>query len=116
MLNHATLSLDLKPHKIVLERRGRSGWLGPRLYLGIAAPAKLVSAEAKALAAKADVVLVTAGFDADSESEGSDRTFDLPFGQNQLIRELAAANKKTIVAVTSGTPIEQSAVCGARTS
>jgi beta-glucosidase len=108
MLNHATLSLDLKPHKIVLERRGRSGWLGPRLYLGIAEPAKLVSAEAKALAAKADVVVVPVGFDPDTESEGADRTFELPPGQDELIQQIAAANKNTIVVLTSGGSVDTS--------
>jgi beta-glucosidase len=47
-------------------------------------------------------VVIAAGFDPDSESEGADRTFDLPFGQEELIRELSATNPKTIVAVTSG--------------
>jgi beta-glucosidase len=47
-------------------------------------------------------VIVAAGFDSSSESEGSDRTFSLPFGQAELIRELAAANKNTIITVTSG--------------
>ena len=54
------------------------------------------------MAAKADIVIVAAGFDANSESEGADRTFSLPFGQDELIRELAAINKNTIVTVTSG--------------
>ena len=57
---------------------------------------------AKALAAKANVVLVAVGFDPESESEGADRTFRLPPGQDELIQEMAAANKNTIVSLTSG--------------
>jgi beta-glucosidase len=98
---HVTLQLSTGPHKVVVEdwRRGR---MGGTLRLGISKQSKLVSEAAKALAAKADVVIVAAGFDSESETEGSDRTFDLPFGQEELIREIAAANSKTIVAVTSG--------------
>jgi beta-glucosidase len=47
-------------------------------------------------------VLAAVGFDTQSEGESGDRTFALPVGQDLLIRELAAANPKTIVAVTSG--------------
>jgi beta-glucosidase len=47
-------------------------------------------------------VVIAAGFQQDSESEGGDRTFSLPFGQDQLITAIAAANPKTIVTVTSG--------------
>lgn len=98
---HVTLQLSSGPHKVVVEQSGRSAVSG-RLRLAIVEENKVVDAKAKELAAKADVVVIAAGFDADSESEGGDRTFDLPFGQDELIREMAAANKKTIVTVTSG--------------
>jgi beta-glucosidase len=99
--DHATLSLAAGPHKIVAEAF-QNFPIGGHLRIGIIDQSKLVSAAAKALAGKADVVIVAAGFDANSESEGSDRTFSLPFGQEELIRELAALNKNTIVTVTSG--------------
>jgi beta-glucosidase len=98
---HVTLDLTSGPHKIVVEDWHRSP-LGGRLRLGIIDEARVVNAKAKALAAKADVVLIAAGFDSDSETEGADRTFALPFGQDELISSLAAINKKTIVTVTSG--------------
>ena len=63
---------------------------------------KIVSDAARQLAAKVDAVIVAAGFDNDSEGEGADRPFSLPFGQDELIREISAANKNTIVAITSG--------------
>ncbi len=101
MQPHVTLRLSPGPHKVVVE-----DWQGSRmggtLRVGIAEQSKLVSEAAKTLAAKADAVVIAAGFDPDSESEGSDRTFDLPFGQEELIREITAANPKTIVAITSG--------------
>jgi beta-glucosidase len=98
---HVTLELSAGPHKVVVEDR-QSSAIGGRIRLGIADQRKLVSEAAKTLAAKVDVVVIAAGFDPDSESEGSDRTFDLPVGQEELIRELSAANHKTVVAVTSG--------------
>jgi len=76
------------------------------LRLAIADQRKLVSESLKSQAAKVDAVVVAAGFDSDSESEGSDRSFDLPFGQDELIREVSALNKRTIVAVTSGGNID----------
>jgi beta-glucosidase len=99
--DHATLSLSAGPHKIVAETF-QTFPIGGRLRIGIVDQHKIVSAVARTLAARADAVVVAAGFDPDSESEGSDRTFSLPFGQEELIRELAAVNKNTIVAVTSG--------------
>ncbi|HEX6624714.1 MAG TPA: glycoside hydrolase family 3 C-terminal domain-containing protein, partial [Pyrinomonadaceae bacterium] len=102
MVNYATLALDARPHKIVLEHRGRSQWLGGRLRLGVVRRGAAVDPQAKALAAKADVVIVAAGFDPETESEAADRTFRLPPGQDELIRELAAANRNTVVVLTSG--------------
>ncbi|HEY6307866.1 MAG TPA: glycoside hydrolase family 3 C-terminal domain-containing protein [Candidatus Angelobacter sp.] len=102
IMNSATLQLEATPHKIVLEHHGRSGWLGTRLRLGIAPHESVVDPEAKLLAAKADVVIVAVGFDPETESEGADRTFRLPPGQDELIREMVAANRKTLVVVTAG--------------
>ena len=102
LVDLATLDLGARPHKIVLEQRGKYGRLGTRMQLGIGRHGSMVSAEAKALAARADVVVVAAGFDHTVEAEGADRTFRLPVGQDELIREMAAANRNTVVVVTSG--------------
>ena len=96
-----TLPLSAGAHKIVVED-AQHGPIGGRLRFAIVAENIVVNPKVRELAAKADAVIITAGFDADSEGEGGDRTFDLPFGQDELIREVAAINKKTIVAVTSG--------------
>lgn len=99
-----TLSLDARAHKIVLEQRkgSRAGRLGTRMQLGIMRRGSIVSDEAKRLASRADVVVVAVGFEPATEAEGADRTFRLPPGQDELIREMAAANKNTIVLMTSG--------------
>ena len=95
------LRLSAGPHKIVGETFVDS-FVGGRLRIGIIEQSKLVSDAAKQLATKVDAVIVAAGFDNDSEGEGADRTFSLPFGQDELIREMSGANKNTIVAITSG--------------
>jgi beta-glucosidase len=101
-VGQARISFDAKPHKVVLEQHGRSGWIGTRMQFGIARHGSLVSQEAKKLAAIADVVVIAAGFDPETESEGADRTFQLPPAQDELIEAMAAANKNTIVVMTSG--------------
>jgi beta-glucosidase len=46
--------------------------------------------------------LIAAGFDPVTEGESYDRTFALPWGQESLIRKIAAVNPKTIVTLTAG--------------
>jgi beta-glucosidase len=75
---------------------------GVRLALGLAPESSLISDDAKRLAKSADAVVLSIGFDADTESEGYDRTFELPWGQDALIEAVAAANPKTVVLLTSG--------------
>jgi beta-glucosidase len=109
ILGVATLSLDSRAHKVVIEHHGHSHWLGARMKVGIISQSAYVPSDAKALAAKADVVVVAAGFDPGSESEGADRTFRLPPGQDQLIQEMLAANKNTVVVLNSGGGVDMNA-------
>ena len=74
--------------------------------MGIVRAGQFVSEDAKKLAASADVVVVAAGFDSESEAESADRTFRLPLGQDELIQEMTAANKNTIVVMTSGGSVD----------
>ncbi len=104
LVDTVTVHLTAGPHKIVLEHYCEKGL--PRARLGIARQDSLVDPQAKALAARADAVLVAVGFDPESESESGDRSFTLPIGQDELIREMAAANKNVIVVVTSGGSVD----------
>jgi beta-glucosidase len=106
VMNSATLELEAGPHKVVLEHHGRSGWLGARLRLGIVSQENIVDAEVKRLATQADAVIVAVGFDPETESEGGDRTFHLPPGQDRLIQEVGAANRNTLVVVTAGGAVD----------
>jgi len=54
----------------------------------------------------ADAVVLAVGFNNTEESEGGDRSFELPFGQQQLIQQVAAVNKNTVVAITSGGSVD----------
>jgi beta-glucosidase len=59
-------------------------------------------AEAVRLAANSDVAVVCVGFNAETEGEGFDRSFDLPKEQVDLIREVAKVNRRTIIVLTAG--------------
>jgi len=62
--------------------------------------------EAVALAKKSDVAVVVVGYSFKLESEGFDRaSMDLPAGQDELIKAVAAANKNTVVVVAAGSPV-----------
>lgn len=69
---------------------------------GVTRADAFVGSKTKTLAAKADAVVICAGFDPKTESEGSDRTFQLPGGQDELIRQISAVNKNTIVVLNAG--------------
>ena len=75
---------------------------GARAGFGVVGAAESVGRETKALAAKSDAVIICVGFDPNTESEGSDRTFALPGGQDELIRQIASVNKNVIVVLTAG--------------
>lgn len=79
-----------------------SVWGQQLVGLGAIAANDLVTPEAKKVASAADAAVVCVGFNPSSESEGSDRTFALPFGQDVLVQAIQAANPKTIVVLTAG--------------
>ena len=78
------------------------GFVGNRFGLGIANEAEMISEDVKNFASAADVAVVAVGFNPSTESEGFDRTFTLPWGQDALIETVAAANAHTIVTLTAG--------------
>jgi beta-glucosidase len=102
ILAQTSVPLDAKPHKIVFEHHTGPGFGPPFVRMGIIPQGTWVDDEAEQLAAKADVVVLTVGFNPQSETEGWDRTFELPVGQNELIEKVSAKNKNTIVVITSG--------------
>jgi beta-glucosidase len=89
-----------QPYKIRLEYFENVG--SAIVGFGVTRSETFVGRETKALAAKADAVVICVGFDAKTEAEGADRTFELPGGQDELIRQISAVNKNTIVVLTAG--------------
>ena len=69
---------------------------------GVTRADSYVGNKTKALAAKADAVIICVGFDDKTEGEGFDRQFQLPGGQDELIRQINDVNKNTIVVITAG--------------
>ena len=78
--------------------------------LRVAAPEPADAFErAVAAAAGADAAIVVVGLDNDWETEGRDREhLDLPGRQVELIRAVAAAQPRTVVAVVAGAPVDLS--------
>ncbi len=109
LIGELKMPFSAGPHKIRVEYFVHAQWGEPRLQFGILPPDQMVNAAAKQVAAKVDAVVLAVGFDPGSESEGSDRTFQLPPGQDELINAITAANKNTAVVITSGGGVDMRA-------
>jgi beta-glucosidase len=109
VVSQVRVPLQAGPHKIKFEYFVHWSWGGPSVRLGLVRPEALISTEARELAAHSDAAVVAVGFDPESESEGGDRTFQLPPGQAELINAVAVANKNTVVVVTAGGAVDTNA-------
>jgi len=97
------VSLPLRAHQAyVIRFEYLHGDHHARVGLGVRRADAFVDPAAQEIAARADVVVVAAGFEPMTESEGYDRTFQLPAGQDELIAAVRAANKHVVVVLTSG--------------
>jgi len=96
------------PHKFVLEILDTVPFTGGMVKIGVAEQGTLTADSALAIARKADAVIVAVGYNAEIETEGADREFGLPPGQEELIEKVAAVNPNTIVAITSGGSVDAS--------
>lgn len=106
-LASATVQLAEGSHSVVLEHRYRSKWrifspASETLQLTVHRQDDWVSDTARTLARQVDAVVVAVGFGPAAESEGSERTFGLPPGQEELILAMAEANPRTVVVVHAG--------------
>jgi beta-glucosidase len=108
-LSQIKIPLTAGPHQIELDYFVQRGWGKSRVNFGIIRPEDLVSAQAKALAATADAVVLAVGFNTSIEGESADRMFALPPGQDELINQIAAFNKNTAVVITSGGGVDMNA-------
>ena len=74
----------------------------PAVRFGWCPAPELIPASDVAKVRAADAVIVSAGFNAATEGEGTDRSFDLPAEQRDLILQAASLNPRTIVVINSG--------------
>ncbi len=89
-----------RDYPIRIEYYQKAGSAVLRLGWGLLSPEG--GAPALRLAKACDAAVVCVGFGPGIEREGRDRPFALPAGQEELIRSVAAANKRTIVVLFSG--------------
>ncbi len=101
----ATISLEAgKP--VQLEVRYFTHASGSRLSLGLrSADSEFTPAE-RQMIASADAAIVAVGLNASIESEGYDRAFKLPWGQDALVAATAAINSHTIVDIEAGGAVD----------
>ncbi len=77
-----------------------------KIGFGIAPESKAPLAQAVAVAKAADLVILSVGFDRTSEGEGSDRSFELPADQRELIQQVLAVNEHVIIILNAGSNVD----------
>ena len=92
---------DLLPLRVTASEVGRGSG---RVSLRIANVPE--SATGTFPAKGADVAIVCVGLNPDVEGEGYDRGFALPINQQRLIKEVSAANPRTIVVLSGGAAVD----------
>ncbi|HWG20974.1 MAG TPA: glycoside hydrolase family 3 C-terminal domain-containing protein [Terracidiphilus sp.] len=80
----------------------RPGFAGNRFGLGIVNESDMIPEDVKKSASMADVVVAAVGYSPAFESEGFDRSFTLPWGQDALLEAIADANPHVVVTLTGG--------------
>ena len=93
-----------KAYKLRLEYFEDVGTATVRFGIGTASLA--FGEDAKKTAAAADAVILCVGFGPNTESEGSDRPFRLPKGQDEFVEQAAAINKNVVVIVNAGGSVD----------
>lgn len=83
----ATIGLGAKKVEISIK---------PEEYNGLAVKA----------AKNADLVILSVGFNFETEGESFDRTFEMPYEQSKFINQITAANKNVIVVLNAGGNVE----------
>ena len=106
MVAQTRVELAAGVHKVVLEDLGVPKFGTEIARVGIVKADALVHASALELAKRADVVVLSVGFDIETECEGADREFQLLPGQNELIEAIAAVNPRTVVVLNAGGSVD----------
>lgn len=107
-LAQTRLTLAPGPHKFVLENLTPPDFGEAIIKIGVVQEGTFVHQSAIDLAKMADAAIVCVGYDAEIETEGADREFRLPPGQDELIEKIAAVNPRTIVVIAAGGSVDAS--------
>lgn len=100
--------------EVVIDYSSEASFLLHGLELGHQPPTDGLLDRAVAAAAAADVAVVVVGTSDTWESEGYDRTtLSLPGEQEALVRQVCAANPRTVVVVVAGAPVDLGCAHGA---
>lgn len=95
-----------EPHTIEVEFVPPGGLGGLEIGCRPPSPPDLME-RAVALAQRADAVVCVVGTDNDWETEGNDRdSMALPPPQDELVRAIAAVNRRTVVVINAASPVE----------
>lgn len=78
------------------------------MRLGFVPASEIDFSEAEKIARMADAVVCCIGLDGSIELEGRDRPFELPYGQDQLVERMIAANPRTAVVISGGGGVDMS--------
>ncbi|MBN1117426.1 MAG: glycoside hydrolase family 3 C-terminal domain-containing protein [Bacteroidales bacterium] len=101
-----------KEYKVVVEYYQAGGdaviRLGSQKRIGTSTGPEEYMAKAVNLAKNSDVAVLCVGFNNENESEGFDRTFEMPFRQAELIQKVSAVNPNTIVILNAGGNVDMS--------
>ena len=92
-----------KTYECVVEHYNRGGTNGLDLSFD---PGASIDSETLGKLKKADCVVVCLGHDKTTEKENSDRTFELPKGHVEYLREVLKINENVVVVLTGGGGIE----------
>jgi len=106
MVEQTRTTLTAGVHKVVLEDLGVPKFVNETTRLGIVRADAVVHPAALELAKRADVVVLSVGYDIESEGEGADREFQLLPGENELIQQVAAVNPRTVVVLNAGGSVD----------
>jgi beta-glucosidase len=106
MVEQTRIMLTAGVHKVVLEDLGIPKFNNGVTRLGIVKTEAIVHPAALEFAKRADVVILSVGFDIETEGEGADRKFELLPGQEELIEQVAAVNPHTVVVLNAGGSVE----------
>jgi beta-glucosidase len=106
MAQQTRVELSAGVHKVVLEDLSVPKFDNDIMRLGIVKADAVVHPAALELAKRADVVVLSVGFDIETEGEGADREFQLLPGQNELIEQVASVNPHTIVVLNAGGSVD----------